>query len=310
VSFQYYQKTAEQRTVDVLNSAALTFMGRRLEPRIFGTYGDQRGRPNLEIETVVGQLTQSYGLGADFRLSPRLVLLIDADRTRLDFEERVFRGSLLNRQLNRETGNVEGGVRLVATPITSFLFNVVNSHDRFQYSPERDADSLSLTLGMVTKPSALIAGSAEVGYKRFNALSETVPDDRGPVADVSLSYTLLDRTKFGVTVRRDLEFSAENGQAYYVLTSLGGTITQMIGLGWDVRAGAGGDTLAYRNFAFAIPGDEGRTDYVDTLSFGVGRKFGDTGRAGLEIGHVKRRSPIQRFDYESWRAGVKITYGV
>ena len=309
VSFQYYQKTEEQRSVDTLNSAALTFMGRRFEPRVFGSYGEQQTRPNLEIETVVGQLTKGYGFGADYRLSPRLVAQVDADRLRQDFEERVFRGALLNRQLNRDSNSIRGGLRFSASPITTFIVGAVNTRDRFQYSTERDADSLTLSFGTETKPSALIAGSASVGYRRFNALDETVPDDRGPVADVALSYTLLDRTRFGVNVRRNLEFSAEREQPYYILTSLGGTITQMIGLGWDVRVGASGDTLAYKNFLLGIPGEEGRTDYVDTFNFGFGRKVGDTARVGLEIGHVERRSPIKMFSYDGWRAGAKITYG-
>ncbi len=184
----------------------------------------------------------------------------------------------------------------------------VNSREKFVFSPERDAESQSILFGTQTKPSALIAGSATVGYRRFNALDDEIPDDRGVVADVALGYTLLDRTRFGVNVRRNLEFSAERLQPYYILTSLGGSITQMIGMGWDVRVGGGGETLAYRNFV-SVPIEEGRTDHVDSFNFGFGRKVGDTGRIGLEIGHIERRSPIERLTYEGWRAGVKITYG-
>jgi hypothetical protein len=309
VSFLYYQKTAEQRSIDMLNSAALTYMGSRFEPRVFGSYGHQQTRPNLEIETIVGQLTQGYGVGADYRLSPRLVFQVDADRLRQEYEERVFRGALLNRQLNRDSNSIRGRLRISTSSITTLILSAIDTRDRFQYSAERDAASLTMSFGMETKPSALIAGSASVGYRRFNALSETVPDDRGPVADVAVSYTLRDRTRFGVNVRRNLEFSAEREQPYYILTGLGGSITQMIGLGWDVRVGGGGDTLAYKNFVLGIPGEDGRTDHIDTFNFGFGRKMGDVGRVGLEVGHVERRSPIKTFSYDGWRAGVKITYG-
>jgi hypothetical protein len=308
VSFQYYQKTASQRSVDTLNQAALSFVGNRLTPRVFGNYGHQQTRPNAEIETVVGQQTQGYGVGTDFRFSPRLVLEVDAEKTRQDFEEQLFRGALLNRQLNRTTDSIRGAARIGATPITTLIVSAVNTRERFEFSPDRDAESLSVSTGMQTKPSALIAGSASVGYRRFNALSPNVPDNSDVIADIALSYTFLDRTRFGVSARRNLEFSAESAQPYYILTSGGVSITQMIGSGWDVRVGASGDALAYRNFV-TFPVEDGRTDHVDTFGGGVGHKFGDVGRIGLEIGHVIRRSPIKMFTYEGWRAGVKITYG-
>jgi Putative beta-barrel porin 2 len=283
-------------------------MGNRLEPRVFGNYGDQKTRPNQEIETMVGQLTAGYGVGADYRISTRLVFQVDADKLRQDFEEQQFRGALVNRTLNRTSDSLRGALRMGATPITTFVLGAINTRDRFEFSSERDAESLSLTVAMETKPSALIAGSASVGYRRFNALDESVPDNRGPIADVAVGYTLLDRTRFGVNARRNLEFSAERVQPYYILTSLGGSITQMIGLGWDVRVGGSADTLAYRNFV-EVPIEEGRSDTIDSFNFGFGRKVGDIGRVGLEVGHVERRSPIETFAYDGWRAGVKITYG-
>jgi hypothetical protein len=308
VGFQYYQKTAEQRSVDTMNRAALTFAGNRLGPRVYGTYGHQQGRPNAEIETMVGQLNQGYGVGTDVRLSPRLVFQFDADSMRQDFEEQAFRGGLVNRQLNRTTDSMRAAVRITATPITTLVVSGVNSREKFAFSPERDAESQSVLMGVETKPSALISGSATVGYRRFNALDDEIPDDRGVVADVAMGYTLLDRTRFGVNVRRNLEFSAERLQPYYIVTGLAGSITQMIGLGWDVRVGGGGETLAYQNFV-SVPIEEGRKDHVDTFNFGFGRKVGDTGRIGLEVGHVKRRSPIEALTYEGWRAGMKVTYG-
>ncbi len=308
VGFQYYQKTAEQRSVDTMNRAALSYAGNRLGPRLYGTYGHQQGRPNAEIETMIGQLNQGYGVGTDYRLSSRLVLQFDADSMRQEFEEQAFRGASVDQQLNRTTGSLRGAVRITMTPITTLVVSGVNSREKFVFSPERDAESQSILFGTQTKPSALISGSATVGYRRFNALDDEIPDDRGVVADVALGYTLLDRTRFGVNVRRNLEFSAERLQPYYIVTGLGGSITQMIGLGWDVRVGGGGETLAYQNFV-SVPIEEGRKDHVDSFNFGFGRKVGDTGRVGLEIGHIERRSPIERLTYEGWRAGVQVTYG-
>ena len=77
-----------------------------------------------------------------------------------------------------------------------------------------------------------------------------------------------------------------------------------------MQVGASGETLSYRTFIdpkTAI--SAGRADHVDSVSGGFGFKVGDTGRFGFEVSHVARRSPVQRFSYEGYRAGVKITYG-
>jgi hypothetical protein len=259
---------------------------------------------------MVSQLTQGIGVGLDLRFSPRLIVHADGEQTRQDFEHREFRGAELDRQLNRTTDTIRAGVKLALTPITSLNLAGSTARERYQYSPGRDAESLGVTVGLETKPSALLAGSASVGYRRFNALSDSVPDYRGLIADVGMSYTLFDRTRFGVTGRRGLEFSSELESPYYVITSGGLLLTQMLGHGWDVQVGASGETLSYRTFIdpkTAI--SAGRADHVDSVSGGFGFKVGDTGRFGFEVSHVARRSPVQRFSYEGYRAGVKITYG-
>jgi hypothetical protein len=310
VSFQYYQKTASQRSIDSLNHAAISFAANTVVPTVFGVYGRLQSRPNAEIEAMVDQLTQGLGIGADIRFSPRFVVHADGERNRLDFEKRVFRGALLDRQLNRTTEVVRVGARVDLTPISALTITGNNTRERFQYSPTRDAESFGVAVGLATKPSALIAGSASVGYRRFNALSDTVPDDRGATVDLKMSYTLLDRTRFGVTGRRDLEFSSEVESPYYVITGGGVSITQMLGHGWDLQVGATGERLAYRSFIDPQTAVySGRTDHVDSAFGGFGFKVGDTGRFGFEVAHVTRRSPILRFEYEGYRAGVKITYG-
>ncbi|MGH9384232.1 MAG: hypothetical protein ACRD2N_08120 [Vicinamibacterales bacterium] len=310
VSFQYWEKTKSQRSIDVLNQAELTLAGNRVQPRVFGRYGRQRARPNLEIEATVAQLAQGLGVGADLRFSPRFVIQLEAEESREDFEDQLFRGASLSQQLNRTSQTVRTNARVALTPITTLVLTGVNVRERFQSSPLRDAESLTLHGGFETKPSALIAGKVMVGYRRFNALSASVPDYRGLVADIAASYTLFDRTRFGISGRRNLEFSAETDSPYYVGTGGGVLITQMLGHGWDIQVGADRDRLAYRTFsapATSVP--SGRTEHVESLRGGFGFHVGDTARIGVEVAHAVRRSPVKALSYEGWRAGVKITYG-
>jgi hypothetical protein len=310
VGFQYYQKTRSQRSVDALNQAALSLVGNRFAPRVFGNFGRQRTRPNAEIEATVGQLNRGIGVGADLRFSPRFVIQLDAEQNRQNYEEQLFRGAKLNTQLNRTTQSLRGTARLALTPITTLTLTSLNTRDQFEFSHHRDANSTTLLAGFETQPSALIAGSASVGYRLFNAIDSTAPDYHGVVTDVSVAYTLFDRTRFGVTAHRGVEFSAEAFSPYYLLTSGGLSITQMLGRGWDIQVGADGQTLAYREFLNPTAGTPAaRVDHVDSARGGFGFRVGDTGRVGFEIAHSVRRSPVKTLSYEGWLAGVKVSYG-
>jgi len=259
---------------------------------------------------MVGQEMQSAGAGTDYKFSPRFLVEIEAAKLRQFFEHVEFRGGQLDQQLDRTSDLIRAGARLSVTPLTTLKVDVLRTLDRFHHSSERDAESTSMLFGFETKPSALIAGSAALGYRSFDALNASVPDYGGLVADVGVSYTLLDRTRFSVTGRRNLEYSSEVESPYYIITSGGLTITQMLGHGLDVQIGGTGDTLSYRTFIDPKTAVEGsRTDHVDSVSGGFGFKVGDAGRFGFEVSHVVRRSPIPLFAYEGYRAGVKITYG-
>ena len=48
------------------------------------------------------------------------------------------------------------------------------------------------------------------------------------VASVNLGYTLMGMTRFGVQVDRDVQFSYEQCEPYYILTGVTGTITQRL----------------------------------------------------------------------------------
>jgi hypothetical protein len=144
-----------------------------------------------------------------------------------------------------------------------------------------------------------------------------VPDYTGLVASVNLGYTLLGATRFAVQVDRDVQFSYEQFQPYYVLTGVTGTVTHRLTSVWDLQARAGNQQLAYRS-AILPTGGAGtapfapitdRTDNVVFYGGGVGYHIGPDIRLGFNVDYYTRRSDVIINQYEGLRVGSSVTYG-
>ena len=102
--------------------------------------------------------------------------------------------------------------------------------------------------GVEFRPQALIKGAAWVGYRKFVPESPKVlPGFQGLVADLSLSYTLLSATTFGVAYRRDLTYSYEEFQPFFVDESVGASIRRALGTRFDVLVSADRHRYEYQN---------------------------------------------------------------
>ncbi len=107
------------------------------------------------------------------------------------------------------------------------------------------------------KPFALIDGTVALGYRNFETLSPLVPDFGGFVAQVDLGYTLR-ATRFGGTYDRDVTYSFQNTEPYYLQTDWELNVMQKITTTWDVVGRFGHYRLDYE--IVGIPGERQRTD--------------------------------------------------
>ncbi len=234
-------------------------------------------------------------------------------RRRLSFDEdQTIEDVRLATALNRTEDLANAAVRVSLTPLTTFVLLVGGEHDRFEFSPLRDSDSIRVQPGVELKPYALISGKASVGYRRFNALAAGVPDFTGVVAAVDVSYTLREMTRFAVAFNRDVDYSYEPTSPYYVSTGGTLTLTQAIGTSWDVVARAGRTRLAYQALTELdgpIGARSARNDRVFIYSVGAGRHIASDIRVGVAADWIKRSSPIQARTYTGLKIGGSVTYG-
>ena len=185
----------------------------------------------------------------------------------------------------------------------------------FESAPDRDADSVSATIGAELHPRALVSGSGRVGVKRFVGLDARLPDYSGVVALASVSYTWSGSTVFTYTAERDVEYSFEELEPYYVQTGHGLDVTQQLGRGFDVTTGVGRSVYAYRQLggvgmSSSVEADDGRVDVIWNGRASIGFHVNRETRIGVGVSYVDRQSSAgSARDYDGLRAGLTFSYG-
>jgi hypothetical protein len=225
---------------------------------------------------------------------------------RLDFGQTKYGSAALAAVLNRDSGEGSISMRYEVTPLTTFVVTSALRHDRFETARQRDSDSLSVIPGFQFKPFALISGSAAVGFRKFTTRDAAVPDYSGLVANVDISYVARDLTKFAFRIGRDVDYSFDPQQPFFVATTRSLSVTQALGYDWDAVGRAALDTLSYRGLNVATTG---RSERVVTYGAGVGRRLGDSLRIGFDLDYSRRHSDIAVRTYDGMRVGGSVTYG-
>ena len=307
----YFKDTTSQRSLDLSQSGRLELDLARLVPFARGTVGRARQRPNLEIDARVRRETVEGAAGLELLVGARSWVLAEYGTREMRFDDRTDAGAQLAAALDRRetTATVRGGIAL--TPLTTLVIGGEGRSDRFLRTAARDSDSLKIDGGLELRPLALIAGHAMVGVRRFEPRTDAVQSFTGAVADVELAYQLRDLTRVSALVLRDVDYSFDDAQAYYVSTAWKMSATQILGAGFDVMAHVGQTRFDYRAAGVDAGGlgIGGRRDTVDAYGVGIGRRLGSEVRIGLDLEYATRRSNVPERNYEGLRGGGSFSYG-
>jgi hypothetical protein len=307
VEWQYFQKTEDQRSFGVTETAKAEVLLAYLTPYVSGTYDNTKRRQTSEFDARVRQKTTGYAVGAVLYPGARTDVDLHYERLRYRFGEEVIPGVDLATLLDRDNTATEVRVGYAVTPLTRLVTRVVVEDDRFEQSPVRDSDSWSVLPGLEFKPSAFVSGSAFVGYRNFEMLDPASRDFSGVVAAVDLKYVARDMTKLEVRVVRDVEYSFELDQPIYVDTGWQFRLTQALTYDWDVRGLVAQNRLEYQpNAGIVAPA---RRDRVWVYGVGVGRRFGIELRVGVDVTYTRRESNAPGRGYDGFKFGGSVTYG-
>ena len=308
--YLYFSKYTNQRAWNTTDEGRWEMPLSRLTPFITGLYANTKERPGYEIDSRAHLRSNAIGLGTEFHLSAKTSAVLTATRSAFAFDEgETFLGADLATALNRHSDAEALQLRFKLTSLTTFVAGAEAIQDRFTFGPVRNADSIKVLPGFEFKPSALISGKVFVGFRRFNALDETLPDFAGAIAAVDATY-VHGATRLSVKVNRDLAYSYELTQPYYALSDLGLVLTQRITDVWDVVGRGGLQTLEYQRLQSILTAST-RTDTIQQYGAGVGYRLGQTFRLGFDAVRYRRQSSeLTLRQYDGLRFGASISYGL
>lgn len=308
----WYAEYASERSVNPQLGARVEAYAHRLTIFAEDSYVNTRQRPNYEIDVRSRHLDNMAIGGGELHLTPKFSIEVAGrkESTRYDADA-VFDGSSLHRTLNQDTTGVQAVVRHKLTPLTALAVRYERLRDEFPFAPSRDSHSYRVMPGVEFKPRALIKGTAYVGYRRFTPIdAAALPEFSGLVAQLGLSYTLLGSTTFGVSYHRDLTYSYEERQPFFVNNGVGASLRRALGRRFDVLVSADRYTYDYEDLIVAPPAADQRVDTTVNYAGSIGYRLGPTGRIGFGASYWQRDSTTKQFrEYSNLRFGTNVTYG-
>ena len=308
----YYQRYGTERSINPEVSVRTDGYIGRVLPFVEVGYLRSRQRPNFEIDARSLREERVFKAGTVVKVSARTSVELAAEERPVEFgADSLFNDVNLQETLNRTTSLrwIEGRYEL--TPLTTIVLRTESARDRFAFSPLRDADSTAILPGVEFKPRALVSGSAQVGFRRFDPLNDGLAPFSGVVANASLSYTLQGTTKFSVIANRDVTYSYERAQPYYLTTGVGVTVRRQIVGRFDVSGSLRHQRYAYRNLLLpgAVLADTNRIDTTRSWAGSLGYRVGSAMRAGFGLMHQSRDSSSARLrDYQGIRVISTLDY--
>ena len=306
----YYQKYDDQRSIDYATDGRVDVDFGWFHPYALASLLDTRERLNVEVDERAPRTQTAFAVGTRMVLSPKTGIVVDFRRAGLDFAEgTTFDGVPLSQSLNSTTKSLEGGLEFYLTPLTTLSVVASRQTDRFDQSLEKNADTFQILPSIRMEAPAIIRGSLAVGYRRFSAIDPETPDYSGLVVRGSLTHTFGEQTKVDLLLARDVQYSFEETEPYYLTTGFRVVLTQQLGEAFDLRAMVGRDRLQYREEATSGVPNDSRTDRASVIGAGVGYRFQANLRTGVDVEYAKRTSEVPDRRYERTRVFASMTYG-
>jgi len=305
----WFQKFASERSANNSYSLSWSVPLNRLNLRPTWSYTNSRDRPGYEIDARAEHTNVVYGASIDYRLFTKTSIGVDGRRASTNFAEgTTFQGTDLHTELSPVTTSAAVNIKHQLTPLTSLTVAGSLSQDRFKLDPARDTDSMAVTMSMRFDPAALLKGNVNIGYRDFKPASPDLPGFKGSTMAVDLAYTLLGMSKFAFNANRDVQYSYDINQPYYVQTTLGGSVSQQIFGPVDVVVRGATGRLEYRDRAGAVVAAANRVDRIQQYGGGLGYHLGRDMRVGVNADYSTRLSALDTRHYQGWTYGVAITY--
>ena len=306
----HFNQYSSESSINSRATGQYEYRFNRLRPFVNARTLNTRERPGYEIDVRARRYETEFGGGVDSRVMSKGTLGVAYRHTQYTFDgDAVFNGRPLNDTLSRTLKSAEVNWRHRLTTQTTWLVRGLREQQRFENEPRRNSNGARFKAGFELGQFALIRGTAIVGFLNL-APSDGASFEKysGATADVDVAYTAPTRTRLGLGVDRDVQYSSDFLEVYYLQTGWTATITQRLIGRWDLQLQGGQDRLNFEGIAARAGGD--RVDTVDRFGGGIGFEIRPGTRISFDVRALQRDSPDRFRDYNTLRAGLSVNYGL
>ncbi len=305
--FVFFRTNKDQQSINGAATGLYEIRTGRVRPLIEAGFNRSRQRGG-DIDVRALGVSRNGRAAIEVGLSGITSFTAWASRDNTEFAPgQAFRGVDLADQLSRKATTFAVGARFDLTPLTSVVAAAELEQIRFTTARFRDSDSLRITPTVRFGEGAIINGQAFVGVRDFRPVQPVMAPFRGLVAGGDLRYTMLGVTRFEGRLTRDIVYSFDELQPYYLDAGGQLTVSQRVVGPVDAIMLAGRRSLQYQ--ARLDLGIESRRETVTIYGGGVGVRVDNNMRMTFTIDREKRAStgPVLR-QYERTRAFVALEY--
>jgi hypothetical protein len=283
----WYSKYKSERALGRALKGRADLLVSRIRASLGGGIVQTRQRPGLEIERRARRSEKEVWTGVGFEVSPLMTVYSSVHRSELEFQDNeLFRGTDLAAALNRRTDSVEAGLSMRATPFTTLVVSGRNTADRFVTETRRNSDSQSARAELTFSRDAMIQGRAALGYRQFRPVDPSISRFRGLVSSAGLSFTGFWGGHMDFDASRDVNYSYDVSDGFYLGTTAITSYTQRLLGAFDVSGRYGIGLMDYGNRV----GFESRRDKTATYAGGLGFNRTNGGRFGVTYEYEVRDS--------------------
>jgi hypothetical protein len=290
LAYNYFQKYVEERGVDATVRGRVDLPIARARLHVGGSYLNLRQRVNFEIDQRARRTERDANAGIDVAVGGRTTLGLNLRRATVTFDNDAPGALTLRETLNRRENTGTASIQYAITPLTALVVSGDLGAHQFALSPNRDGRSVGARAGMTFSQDAVINGQWTIGWREVTVRNPLVPAFKGLAGRMDLSTLMTHSTRLGLRAGRDVAFSSDELTPYYVQSSIGGSLTQALGDGWQVGVRADRVWLDYvRSFA-APPGTPAYAEAVNVLGGLFGYRFRGGVRFSVEVESMRRRT--------------------
>ena len=309
-NFVYFQTYKDQQSISGVFEGRYEVVSPGFRPFATAGFADRRERRGHEIDARVRQRQTFMSIGSDMDVTSNTALVgwVRREITTWD-RDATYEGAWLSEQLDYTAHTFAGGMRVRVTPFTTAGFTVEVERDRFDRAPLRDANKLLVGPSLDFNEGGAIIGHVNAGYQQFKPLSPLVADYGGLAATSRLRFVFRDLLEVKFDADRDVDYSYDPLQPYYLES--GGVVTLTQRVFGPVEVIAIGERRHLRHQRLGASSFDGRVETTRTVGGGFALQIQKRMRFELVYQRTTRTSsdPIGR-DYERQRVFGSAIYGL